>query len=202
MLLSAHWSCLALQVLGSVSNDSPTLHSETTNEGCVEGAPCLHCHCRTDVLQWVLTAPFRNCHCTNKPQPLKGQGCSKLIFTNIIWALYFMHPPSLLTSLCTSCACRRVVCMADKDHCRVGVFYQLCFAKENFKEKYGMDVSVETPLTSWIHCLAFSDPCQVLLYDEVWKELHSDFLRVSRSTLSYWHNSVNFNVLMYKHIQN
>lgn len=148
----------------------------------------------------MLTAPFRNYHCTSKPQTLTGQNCSKLILTNITWAIYFIHPPSLLASLSTFCDGKIVVCMADKKHCREGVFHQPYFAKEKFKEKHSMDVSTEMPLTSWIHCLAFSllhsfvafsDPCQVLLYDEVWKELHSDLLHVSRSTaLSYWHNSV------------
>jgi len=32
--------------------------------------------------------------------------------------------------------------MADKNHCREGEFYQPRFAKENFKEKQGMDDSI------------------------------------------------------------
>lgn len=137
-----------------VSNGSPPLHRETINEHCVEAAPCPHCHCRTHILQGVLTASLRNYHCTSKAQPLKGQSCSKLMLTNFTWALYFTYSPSLLTSLCIFWTSKRVTCMADKNYCRDGVFYQLCFAKENFKEKCSVDVSAETPLTSQI--LAFS----------------------------------------------
>lgn len=91
-----------------------------------------HCQGRPDVLLWVPPAPVRSCHCTHKPQPLKGQRCSKSIFTNITRALCFTHPPSLLTSLCAFCTCGRVIRMADKNHRREGVFYQPCFCKGKF----------------------------------------------------------------------
>lgn len=180
-----------------VSNGSPPLHRETINEHCVEAAPCPHCHCRTHILQGVLTASLRNYHCTSKAQPLKGQSCSKLMLTNFTWALYFTYSPSLLTSLCIFWTSKRVTCMADKNYCRDGVFYQLCFAKENFKEKCSVDVCWNSPyftnpgFLSPAFLCCFLWPLTVLLYDEVWKELHSGLLHISRSTaLSYWDDTV------------
>lgn len=79
------------------------LHRETTNEHCVEAAPCPHCHCRTDILQGVLTAPLGNYHCTSKAQSLKGQSCSKLMFT-ILHGLYISHSLPVCWSLCVSVA--------------------------------------------------------------------------------------------------
>lgn len=119
------------------------------------------------------------------------------------------YTDSVFLPVCCLLCASFVLGKADKNHCREHVFYQPCFAKEHFKEKHSMDVSVDTPLTSWIHCLhlfllhsfvAFSDPCQVLLYDDLRKEPHTDFLHGSRSgALSYWEKSVTFNLLICKH---
>lgn len=74
---------------------------ETTNEHCVEAAPCPHC--RTDILQGVLTAPLRNYHCTSKAPWLKGQSCSKLTFT-VLHGSCISHTLPVCWPLCVSVA--------------------------------------------------------------------------------------------------
>lgn len=179
------------------------LHRETTNEHCVEAAPCPHCHCRTDILQGVLTAPLGNYHCTSKAQSLKGQSCSKLMFT-ILHGLYISHSLPVCWSLCVSVALvKEWHVWLTKITAEMVCFTKCILQRKILRKMWCSYLCWNSPYytnpgflsPAFLCCLLW--PLTILLYDEVWKELHSGLLYIHRSTsLSYWDNSGTLDSLM------